>query len=866
MAKKAIPKNQNQGIQILNAQINVQKLERYQIQIDSWRSALQSAENIYNPVRKKLYEIYNEILLDAHLSAIVSKRIRNVKNKKIVFVEKDGKVNEQTNELFEAPFFRDLIEYIMETIFWGHTLVEFEFFDRMIDKVHLVPRQHVRPELGIIGLTSPYDTQGINYKEEPYNKFTLEIAKKDLGLLNIAAANAIFKKYGKVDFANFVEMFGSPTRKFTYDYMNPTAQVEANKVAKESGNSAAIVMPRDLVDLELVASSSSNSTVHLDFLNSLKSELSVLILGQTMTTENGSSRSQAEVHQNQQNDIAFDDMQFVEYVLNWDLKEKLIGFGYPLSNGSFKFDTSENLSIKEQIEIDLQLKNLVDIDPSYFYEKYNLPKPKESKEPKQEGKKVKAEEEPAAERNSSHQKKKSLSTVFDSCCRNSDTEKDFGFDINLASFVKSIFEGKLKKGEISKPVFNIYNEILQAAISEGYENVPDSDKAFYNELSYNQSVFAAFKTHSIGDDLAKLLTDEKGELRTFSEFQKAVNPLLDNYNQNWLRAEYNTSVASAQAAKKWQDIQRDKDLFPYLEFRTQNDNAVRSEHKRLHGIIRKVDDAFWNTHYPPLGFNCRCTVRKLEEGTETKLPKDLPQPKEGFSENVGKTARVFDSEKSSYSKGISENKVTDWLKQKAGITSKLPTEGTPLENHANFFVPKDDPMRADFEKWITDINKVFPTKDLPTMKLYSLETLYNDPTILGRYIPEKNNFDSIIIKRDTNPLTFFHEISHAYDYKKGKNKYASEKNETFFNLVSKTAHYKSLEEEVVFAEKFGLKGNQQYYSYLALKPELYARALAQHIALNSENQEALNFVIENIARQWTKEDFETLKNYFNESF
>ncbi len=661
MAKKATPKNQ--AIQILNSQITVQKLERYQIQIDSWRSALQSAENIHNPVRKRLYEIYNEILLDAHLSAIISKRIRNVKNKKIVFVEKDGKINEQTNELFEAPFFRDLIEYIMETIFWGHTLVEFEFFNKMIDKVHLVPRQHVRPELGIIGLTSPYDTEGINYREEPYNKFTLEIAKKDLGLLNIAAANAIFKKYGKVDFANFVEMFGSPTRKFTYDYMNLTAQSEANKVAQESGNSASIVMPKDLVDLELVASSSTNSTVHLDFSNDLKSELSVLILGQTMTTENGSSRSQAEVHQAQQDDIAFDDMQFVEYVLNWDLKEKLIAFGYPLKNGKFKFDTSENLSTKEQIEIDLQLKNLVDIDPNYFYEKYNLPKPKESKEQKTE------EKELAAERTSSHQKKKSLNSELDFCCRNSDTENELEFDIDLGTFIKEVFEAKLKKGFISKAVFNIYNEILQAAISEGYENIPDSDKSFFNELSYNQSVFAAFKTHKIGDDLAKLLIDENGKLRTFSQFQKVANPLLDNYNQNWLRAEYNTSVSSAQAAKKWQEIQRDKDLFPYLEFRTQGDAAVRSEHRKLNGIIRKVEDSFWNTHYPPLGFNCRCSVRKLEEGTETKLPKDLPQPKEGFSENVGKTAKVFDDTKHGYSKDLT-TKQKENIKKQVGLSSK----------------------------------------------------------------------------------------------------------------------------------------------------------------------------------------------------
>ena len=41
--------------------------------------------------------------------------------------------------------------------------------------------------------------------------------------------------------------------------------------------------------------------------------------------------------------------------------------------------------------------------------------------------------------------------------------------------------------------------------------------------------------------------------------------------------------------------------------------GVRPAHLAPDGIIRPVDDPFWNTHSPPAGFRCRCSLISLSE-------------------------------------------------------------------------------------------------------------------------------------------------------------------------------------------------------------------------------------------------------------
>ena len=55
------------------------------------------------------------------------------------------------------------------------------------------------------------------------------------------------------------------------------------------------------------------------------------------------------------------------------------------------------------------------------------------------------------------------------------------------------------------------------------------------------------------------------------------------------------------------------DYFPYWQYRTMGDEAVRENHAALHGLTLRYDDPFWNDHFPPWEWGCRCSVVSVDE-------------------------------------------------------------------------------------------------------------------------------------------------------------------------------------------------------------------------------------------------------------
>jgi SPP1 gp7 family putative phage head morphogenesis protein len=154
--------------------------------------------------------------------------------------------------------------------------------------------------------------------------------------------------------------------------------------------------------------------------------------------------------------------------------------------------------------------------------------------------------------------------------------------------------------------------------------------------------FSGFKNYQQLKEANELLLDENRNIRPFSEFLQLVKKINTKYNVNYLSAEYGHAVASAQMATKWQEIQAQQEDLPFLQYDTVGDDRVRDEHRGIDGVIRRVDDDFWKTWYPPNGWNCRCSVRQLDDAKETPVadivyPELLPM----FRTNVGVKQVIF---------------------------------------------------------------------------------------------------------------------------------------------------------------------------------------------------------------------------------
>ena len=52
---------------------------------------------------------------------------------------------------------------------------------------------------------------------------------------------------------------------------------------------------------------------------------------------------------------------------------------------------------------------------------------------------------------------------------------------------------------------------------------------------------------------------------------------------------------------------------PFWRYVAVNDSRTRPAHRAWSGIILPADDPWWDTHYPPNGWNCRCTAVSLSE-------------------------------------------------------------------------------------------------------------------------------------------------------------------------------------------------------------------------------------------------------------
>lgn len=354
--------------------IEVSQTRRASQDIENWRNAIKAAESIFMPRRVLIYDLYSEMLLDGHLTAVTEKRKLSITNTPLVFIE-NGKVDEEISALLSTEAFTNLIGYIIESKIWGHSLIELSFEDEMLIPT-LIPRKHVVPEKGII-LRNQQDFAGFNFRELPYSNFVLEVGEKDsLGLLMKAAQYVIYKRGGFGDWAQYCELFGMPFRVAKYDGYDEKTRTDLENALKAAGSAAYIVIPKE-ADLNFIQNNTTGSSILYDMLiDSCNKELSKLVLGQTMTTEASGAYAQAKVHQEVEREIHFADKLFVRNILNDKLIPLLRMHGYEMGKGRFIFQEKENIDKKTKLEMDLKLAGQIKIDDNYFYETYNIPLPK----------------------------------------------------------------------------------------------------------------------------------------------------------------------------------------------------------------------------------------------------------------------------------------------------------------------------------------------------------------------------------------------------------------------------------------------------------------------------------------------------------
>ena len=103
-----------------------------------------------------------------------------------------------------------------------------------------------------------------------------------------------------------------------------------------------------------------------------------------------------------------------------------------------------------------------------------------------------------------------------------------------------------------------------------------------------------------------------------------------------LRTIYDTNLRMARATALWGRIWAGRELRPFLRYSAVMDRRTRPQHRLWHSVVLPVEHPFWQTHFPPNGWNCRCTVVQLSE-------RDLARRGLSITTEAELTARGFGS-------------------------------------------------------------------------------------------------------------------------------------------------------------------------------------------------------------------------------
>ena len=114
--------------------------------------------------------------------------------------------------------------------------------------------------------------------------------------------------------------------------MNDEVKNEVASWLKTMGTASYGVFPQ-FADIEIKEANNRDAfNVFMKKIETVDSQLSILVNGQTMTTQDGSSRSQAEVHENTQDELTEADLRNVVHWLNDNLVPVLRNAGYDIKD------------------------------------------------------------------------------------------------------------------------------------------------------------------------------------------------------------------------------------------------------------------------------------------------------------------------------------------------------------------------------------------------------------------------------------------------------------------------------------------------------------------------------------------------------
>lgn len=224
-------------------------MARTRADVLTWKSALAMAENIDNPKLYPYYNLVKDMLLDAHTTSQIKNRKLKTLSANFSIKKANGETHtELTSQLQKSVWFGDIIGYILDSEYFGYTLIELNRQVAAVGndgvpfsdvEVTLVPRQNVIPQKGII-LKDYTDDKGLDYlNASEYGTWLLDFGGVgDLGLINKAIPHILFSRFAQSCWSELCEIYGIPPRVMKTNTRDRQALNRAERMMTDMGAAA----------------------------------------------------------------------------------------------------------------------------------------------------------------------------------------------------------------------------------------------------------------------------------------------------------------------------------------------------------------------------------------------------------------------------------------------------------------------------------------------------------------------------------------------------------------------------------------------------------------------------------------------------
>lgn len=345
----------NDITKITNLMVDVIRRQRrlWRKEINDWQAARYAYYQSDIPRFFPMQEVYDDIMLDGHLTAVTEDRTLRTINKDYIF-SIDGIKNDKLTEFIEdQEWFDYVLEEAHKTTYKGEALLWIKVFDKgQIKEVEVIDRGLLVPGQKII-LYDINGTKGLDVTDVDdillYAKFY-----SNIGILEKAAVYTILKRHSWGSWDEFEELFGVPIRIAKVASQSETVKNEVAGWLEEMGSAPYAVFPIG-TEIDIKENSKADAfNVFYQKIQALDKELSKLILHQTMTTENGASKAQGNVHENTLEEVIKSDKKKMLSFLNKRLVPAMRKLGYSIPENA-KITIEKTKDPEKQIKIDSQL-------------------------------------------------------------------------------------------------------------------------------------------------------------------------------------------------------------------------------------------------------------------------------------------------------------------------------------------------------------------------------------------------------------------------------------------------------------------------------------------------------------------------------